>query len=79
MEKVNATNFRKNLYSILENVVKYNTPISITTKNGDAVILSEDDYNSIMQTIYLSSIPEIKKRVVDGIDAKDEDFEDFEW
>lgn len=79
MEKVNATNFRKDLYTILENVTKYNTPINITTKNGNAVVISEDDYNSIMETLYLSSIPDLKNRITDGINAKDEEFEDFKW
>lgn len=79
MEKVNATSFRKDLYTILENVTKYNTPINITTKNGNAVVISEDDYNSIMETLYLSSIPDLKNRITDGINAKDEEFEDFKW
>lgn len=79
MEKVNATNFRKDLYTILENVTKYNTPINITTKNGNAVVISEDDYNSIMETFYLSSIPDLKSRITNGINAKDEEFEDFKW
>ena len=48
--KVNASclsKFRKNLFSILENVGKYNKPLCITGKNSEAVLFSLEDYNKI--------------------------------
>ena len=43
MRNVNVTNFRKDIYKLLENTIKYNEPINISTKSGNAVVLSEDD------------------------------------
>ena len=44
MQNVNITNFRKNIYKMMESVIKYNEPINICTKNGNAVLISEEDY-----------------------------------
>jgi PHD/YefM family antitoxin component YafN of YafNO toxin-antitoxin module len=52
---------------MLEQTIKHNEPISISTKAGNAVIISEDDYNGLMETLYLSSIPKLKKTIVDGL------------
>ena len=57
MLNTNATNFRKNMFSLLEQTVKYNQPVHITTKDGNAVLISEGDYNGLMETMYLNSIP----------------------
>ena len=56
MLNINITNFRRNIYGILEQTIKFNEPINVTTKDGNAVILSEDDYNGLMETIDLSCI-----------------------
>lgn len=73
MTNVNITNFRKDIYELLEQTIKYNEPINVTTKNGNAVILSEEDYNNLMETLYISSIPELKEDIVKGLkeDVKD--------
>ena len=55
MTNTNITNFRKDIYNMLENTIKYNEPINITTKNGNAVVISEEDYNSIMETLYITA------------------------
>ena len=58
MLNTNITNFRKNIFSLLEQTIKYNEPVNISTKEGNAVIISEEEYNGLMETVYLSSIPE---------------------
>ena len=58
MLNTNITNFRKNIFAILEQTIKYNEPVNISTKSGNAVIISEEDYNGLMETVYLSSIPQ---------------------
>ena len=79
MLTTNATNFRKNMFEILDRTVKYNEPVSISTKNGNAVLISEDDYNSLMETLYLTSVPGMKEKLIDGINTPIEECEDFEW
>lgn len=67
MINTNATNFRKDIYNVLEQTIKYNEPVNISTKDGNAVLLSEADYNGLMETLYLSSIPDMKNKIIDGI------------
>ena len=67
MLNTNVTNFRKNIFSMLEQTIKYNEPVNINTKDGNAVIISEDDYNGLMETLYLSSIPKLKEKIIEGI------------
>lgn len=55
MLNINATSFRRNIFGMLEQTIKYNEPINVSTKDGNAVVLSEDDYNGLMESFYLSS------------------------
>lgn len=73
MLNTNATNFRRNLFGMLEQTVKYNEPINISTKDGNAVLLSEEDYNGLMETLYLCSVPELKDQIVEGMNTPLED------
>ena len=57
MINTNITNFRKDIFNILEQTIKFNEPVNISTKSGNAVVLSEEDYNGLMETLYLYSIP----------------------
>lgn len=50
MLNTNITNFRKNIFGLLEQTIKYNEPVNISTKDGNAVIISEEDYNGLMET-----------------------------
>ena len=55
MTNTNATNFRKNLFEYLNQAAIYNDIINVSTKNGNVVVLSEEDYSSIMETLYIAS------------------------
>lgn len=82
MTNVNVTNFRKDIYELLEQTIKYNEPINISTKNGNAVVLSEEDYNNLIETLYISSIPGLKEDIVKGLKEDVEeciDEEEVEW
>ena len=61
---MNATSFRKQLFELIEQTIKYNEPVNINTKNGNAVLISEEEYNSLMETIYLTSIPGMKEKLL---------------
>lgn len=73
MINTNATNFRKNMFEILEQTIKFNEPVNISTKNGNAVIISEDDYNGLIETLYLSSNPIMKEKIIDGLNTSLDD------
>ena len=58
MTAINATSARKNLYQLIQDVNTNSIPITITNSRGkNAVLLSEDDWNAIQETVYLNSIP----------------------
>ena len=69
MLNTNITNFRKNIFSLLEQTIKYNEPVNISTKAGNAVIISEEDYNSLIETVYLSSIPRQREKIIEGLNT----------
>ena len=69
MTSINATNFRKGLFGYLDQAVVYNDVISVSTKNGSAVVMSEEDYNSLMDTLYLCSIPGMRESILEGADT----------
>ena len=65
MLNTNITNFRKNIFALLEQTIKFNEPVNVSTKDGNAVIISEDDYNGLMETLYISSIPNMKEKITE--------------
>ena len=73
MTNVNITNFRKDIYELLEQTIKYNEPLNISTKNGNAIVISEEDYNNLIETLYISSVPGLKDKITKGLkkDLKD--------
>lgn len=69
MLNTNATNFRKNIFALLEQTVKYNEPINISTKEGNAVLVSEQDYNNLMETLYLNSNTAVRNSIIEGLNT----------
>ncbi len=56
MGVINATNARKNLYKLIKEVGESHEPITITGKESSAVLVSEDNWHAIQETLYLLSI-----------------------
>ncbi len=80
MNSINITNARKNLFKLVEQVVDSHEPVHITGKNGAAVILSEEDWKNIEETLYLTSIPGMRDSILEGLKTDiDECFEEIEW
>jgi len=82
MTNTNITNFRKNIYEMLETTIEYNEPINISTKKGNAVVLSEEDYNNLMETLYIMSVPRLKDEILSRGNDKEEEFvseDEVEW
>ena len=64
MTNTNATNLRKNLFEYLSQAVNFNDVINVSTKNGNAIILSVEDYNGLMETVYLMSDPNVMNDIM---------------
>ncbi len=69
MYNKNVTNARANLYSPINMAIDNDEIINIHAKNENAVLISEEDYNSLIETLYLSSDPEYKKSLINGKDT----------
>jgi len=69
MLNTNATSFRKDMFKLLEQTIKFNEPINISTKDGNAVVISEEDYKGLMETLYLSSMPDVKDAIIKGLNT----------
>lgn len=82
MLNTNITSFRKNVFGLLEQTIKYNEPVNVSTKDGNAVIISEEDYNNLMETLNLVSIPGMREKIVTGLHTPPEDClteDEVEW
>lgn len=66
MSTINITNARKDLYNLVENVGLYHEPTLIVGKKANAVLISEDDWNAIQETLYLNTIPEMVESIREG-------------
>lgn len=73
MTTVTATKARGNLYALIDEANASHEPIQITGKRGNAVLISEDDWRSIRETLYLHSIPGMVKSIKEGMSEKIED------
>ena len=73
MYNTNVTQARTNLYHLVDMAIEENEIINISTKKGNAVLISEEDYNSLMETLYLSSNPKLKEKIIEGIHTPLED------
>ena len=64
MTNINIATFSNNIVSMLEQTIKFNEPLTVSTDIGNAIILSEDDYRSLIETLYLTSIPEMEEKLL---------------
>ena len=66
MAVTNISVLRKNLFNSIDNVIEYNDSITVSTKNGNAVIISEAEYNAMLDTIYLVSQKDLVEKIKEG-------------
>ena len=80
MGTINATNARRNLYRLIDEVSESHRPIVISGKENSAVLVSEDDWNAIQETLYLSSIPGMAASIREGLSTSvDQCDTELEW
>ncbi|MEH6519391.1 MAG: type II toxin-antitoxin system Phd/YefM family antitoxin [Halioglobus sp.] len=80
MSTFNATEARSKLYALMDETAKTHKPITITGKRGNAVLLSEEDWNSINETLFLLSVPGLRESIREGIEAElEECSQELEW
>ena len=71
---------RTNIYKIMDETAQTHQPIMITGKRNNVVMLSEEDWNAIEETLFLNSIPGMASSIKEAMDAPNSEFsEDIEW
>ncbi len=80
MTTINVTNARKDLYKMVDSVNDSHEPIHITGKNKSAVLIGEDDWRSISETLHLTSIPGMRESIIEGMKEPVENLsEELDW
>ncbi len=69
MTTLTATDARKQFFSLIDDVAESHEPIQIAGKRHSAVLISEDDWRAIQETLYLESFPKIRESIVEGLNT----------
>ena len=67
MTTLNVTEARANLYKLIDDATVNHEPVVITGKRGNAVLLAEDDWNAINETLHLLSVPGMRESILEGM------------
>jgi len=67
LTSVTATEARRRLFALIDEVAQSHEPVQITGKRGNAVLLSESDWRSIQETLHLVSIPGMRDSILEGM------------
>lgn len=80
MPTLSATEARSKLYRLIDQTSASHEPIVITGKRSNAVLISEDDWRSVQETLYLLSIPGMRDSIREGLATPLEDCtEEIDW
>ncbi len=80
MKTTTITNARTKLYKLVDAAAEHHEPIQITGKRHNAVLVGEDDWRSIQETLYLLAIPGMRESIVEGLETPlEETTEQLDW
>ncbi len=80
MKTINVTKARSNLYKLIDDAFESSEPIQITGKRNNAILLSEENWRSIQETLYLVSIPKMRDSIIEGMNTPiSECSEELDW
>ena len=80
MTAITASEARANLYRLIDEAASSHQPLLITGKRNKAVLVSEEDWEAIQETLYLLSIPGMRESIREGMETPvDECTEDPGW
>ncbi len=80
MTSITVTEARKKLYTLLDEIAQSHSPVQITGKRHSAVLVSEDDWRAVQETLYLTSIPGMRESIREGLETPVEECDrEIEW
>jgi antitoxin YefM len=80
MATLTVSEARSKLYSLIDETATSHQPILITGKRANAVLVSEEDWRAIQETVYLLSIPSMRESIREGLNSPIEECaKDLDW
>lgn len=80
MAGITVTEARSNLYRLIDETAESHQPILIMGKRNKAVLLSEEDWTAIQETLFLLSVPGMRESIREGMETSvDECDEELDW
>ncbi len=80
LKTIPVSQARASIFKLIEEANSEHKPIIITGKRGDAVLISLDDWNAIEETLHLTSIPNMKESIIEGLNTPIEECEtELKW
>lgn len=79
MEITTINKFIKNVSFYMSNIDNQSEPLTIASDNGNAVLLSEEEYRGLLETAYLNSIPGMKEKTLEGVNTPASECSPFNW
>lgn len=80
MTSLTASQARALLYKLLDTVAASHAPVQITGKRSNAILISQEDWDAIQETLYLVSIPDMRESIRKGLKTPvDKCSEDLKW
>lgn len=80
MTGITATEARSNLYRLIDETAESHQPIVINGKRNNAVLISEEDWSAVQETLYLLSVPGMRESIREGISTPVEECaEELDW
>lgn len=80
MSTFSSTEARSKLYALIDEATDTHEPILITGKRGNAVLIAEEDWKAINETLHLLSVPGMGESIQEGMEAKLEDCDkELDW
>jgi len=77
---MSVSQVRADIYNVMDETAQTHEPILITGKRNNVVMVSEEDWNAIEETLYLNSIPNMVSSIQDSMNTEDSEFsEKIEW
>jgi prevent-host-death family protein len=69
MTTLSATEARKRLFNLVDEVRETHEPVQIVGKRSSAILVAEEDWRAIQETLYLTSIPGMRKSIREGLNT----------
>ena len=70
LRTISATAARVKFFGLIDDTAVNHEPVLITTKRNNAVLVGEDDWNSIQETLFLLSVPGMRESIQNGLKAQ---------